>query len=120
MKGAELTMLKLIESSDKVARLSEAGYAYETKLRELEHQFESKAAELREAYLAAVAKDAEKFGTMFGRLLPTGCTTSRKSGFKFAHFANGGGARCLVVQETIGPSAPRLIWIARSPRQLAQ
>jgi hypothetical protein len=49
-------MLKLIESSDKVARLSEAGYAYETKLRELEHQFESKAAELREAYLAAVLK----------------------------------------------------------------
>ena len=47
-------MLKLIESSDKVARLS--GYAYETKLRELEHQFESKAAELREAYLAAVLK----------------------------------------------------------------
>ena len=56
MKGAKLTMLKLIESSDKVARLSEAGYAYETKLRELEHQFESKAAELREAYLAAVLK----------------------------------------------------------------
>ena len=56
MKGAELTMLKLIESSDKVARLSEAGYAYETKLRELEHKFESKAAELREAYLVAVLK----------------------------------------------------------------
>ena len=52
MKGAELTMLKLIESSDKVARLSEAGHAYETKLRELEHQFESKAAELREAGIA--------------------------------------------------------------------
>jgi len=30
------------------------------------------------------------------------CTTSRKSGFKCAHLANGGGARCLVVQETIG------------------
>jgi len=28
------------------------------------------------------------------------CTTSRKSGFKCAHFANGGGGRCLVVQET--------------------
>jgi hypothetical protein len=60
VKGAELTMLKLIESSYKVARLSEAGYAYETKLRELEHQFESKAAELREAYLAAVLKIHER------------------------------------------------------------
>ncbi len=34
--------------------LSEAGYSYETKLRELEHQFESKAAELRQEYLAVV------------------------------------------------------------------
>jgi hypothetical protein len=38
----------------KVARLSEARYAYKTELRELEHQFESQAAALREAYLAAV------------------------------------------------------------------
>jgi hypothetical protein len=33
-------VLELIETSDKVARLSEAGYAYETKLGALEHQFE--------------------------------------------------------------------------------
>jgi hypothetical protein len=42
-------VLELIETSDKVARLSEAGYG-----RELEHQFESKAAELREEYLSIV------------------------------------------------------------------
>ena len=45
---------ELIEPSDKVAWLSEAGYSYETKLRELERQFESKAAELRDEYLAIV------------------------------------------------------------------
>ena len=44
----------LIESSDKVVRLSEARYAYETRLRELEQQFEVKAAKVREEYLAAV------------------------------------------------------------------
>jgi acyl-CoA synthetase (NDP forming) len=38
----------------KSARVSEAKKAYKTKLRELEQQFESKAAALREAYLAAV------------------------------------------------------------------
>jgi hypothetical protein len=43
-----------IESSDKAAWLSEAKYSYETKLRELEHQFESKAAELRGEYLAII------------------------------------------------------------------
>jgi hypothetical protein len=75
VKGAELTMLKLIESSDKVARLSEAGYAYETKLRELEHQFESKAAELREAYLAAVLKSTRRRN---GRRRPRWCRTSRQ------------------------------------------
>src|ERR1700731_3466121 len=37
----------------KFARLSEAENAYKTKLLELEQQFESKAAALREAYLAA-------------------------------------------------------------------
>ncbi len=47
-------VLEPIESLDKVAWLSEAGYSYETKLRELEHQFESKAAELRREYLAVV------------------------------------------------------------------
>ena len=44
----------LIESSDKVVRLSEARYAYETRLWELEQQFEVKAAKAREEYLAAV------------------------------------------------------------------
>jgi hypothetical protein len=43
----------LIESSDKAVRLSEARYAYETRL-ELEQQFEVKAAKMREEYLAAV------------------------------------------------------------------
>ena len=45
-------VLDLIEPSDKVAWLSEARYSYETNLRELEHQFESKAADLREEYLS--------------------------------------------------------------------
>jgi hypothetical protein len=44
----------LIESSDTVVRLSEARYAYETRLRELEQQFEVKAAKVRKEYLAAV------------------------------------------------------------------
>jgi hypothetical protein len=41
----------LIESSDKIVRLSEA---CETRLWELEQQFEVKAAKVREEYLAAV------------------------------------------------------------------
>ena len=41
-------------TSDKVARLSEAGYAYETKLRALEHQFEVHASDLQEEYIAEV------------------------------------------------------------------
>jgi hypothetical protein len=45
---------ELIETSDKVARLSQAGHAYEARLRELEHQFESKACELGEEYVAIV------------------------------------------------------------------
>ena len=44
----------LIEPSDTVVRLSEARYAYETRLWELEPQFEVKAAKVREEYLAAV------------------------------------------------------------------
>jgi hypothetical protein len=55
-------VLELIESSDKVAWLSEAGYSYETKLRELEHQFESKAAELRQEYLAIILQIYESPG----------------------------------------------------------
>ena len=44
----------LLESSDKVVRLSEARYTYETRLGELKQQFEVKAAKVREEYLAAV------------------------------------------------------------------
>ena len=44
----------LIEPSDKVVRLSEARYACETRLWELEQQFEVKAAKVREEYLAAL------------------------------------------------------------------
>ena len=44
----------LIESSDKLVRLSEARYAYETRLWEPEQLFEVKAAKVREEYLAAV------------------------------------------------------------------
>ncbi|MGC2222829.1 MAG: hypothetical protein WA624_10875 [Methylocella sp.] len=44
----------LFESSDKVGPLSEARYTYETRLGELEQQFEVKAAKVREEYLAAV------------------------------------------------------------------
>jgi hypothetical protein len=47
-------VLELNETSDQVARLSEAGYAYKTKRRELEHQFDVKASELREEYIAEV------------------------------------------------------------------
>jgi len=47
-------VLELIETSDKGARLSEAGYGYESRVRELEHQFASMAAELREEYLSIV------------------------------------------------------------------
>ena len=38
--GPSHGVLGLIEISDKIARLSEAGYAFETKRRKLEHQFE--------------------------------------------------------------------------------
>jgi hypothetical protein len=44
----------LIESDKVVRLLSEARYAYETRLWELEQQFEVKAAKVREEYLAAV------------------------------------------------------------------
>jgi hypothetical protein len=52
--GPSHRVLGLIEISDKITRLSEAGYAFETKRRELEHQFEVTNSELREEYLAAV------------------------------------------------------------------
>jgi pimeloyl-ACP methyl ester carboxylesterase len=44
--GPSHGVLGLIEISDKIARLSEAGYAFETKRRKLEHQFEVTNSEL--------------------------------------------------------------------------
>jgi hypothetical protein len=44
----------LIESLDKVVRLSEARYAYESRLWELEQQFEVMVAKVREEYHAAL------------------------------------------------------------------
>jgi hypothetical protein len=52
--GPSHGVLGLIEISDKIARLSEAEYAFETKRRKLEHQFDVTNSELREEYLAAV------------------------------------------------------------------
>ena len=52
--GPSHGVLGLIEISDKIARLSEAEYAFETKRHKLEHQFEVTNSELREEYLAAV------------------------------------------------------------------
>jgi hypothetical protein len=50
--GPSHGVLGLIEISDKIARLSEAGYAFETKRRKLEHQFEVTNSELREVSTA--------------------------------------------------------------------
>ena len=58
-------VLELDETSDQVARLSEAGYAYKTKRRELEHQFDVKASQLREDYIAEVLE----IHTADGRIL---------------------------------------------------
>jgi hypothetical protein len=52
--GPSHGVLGLIEISDKIARLSEAEYVFETNRRKLEHQFEATNSELREEYLAAV------------------------------------------------------------------
>jgi hypothetical protein len=49
--GPSHGVLGLIEISDKIAR---AEYAFETKRRKLEHQFEVTNSELREEYLTAV------------------------------------------------------------------
>jgi hypothetical protein len=65
---------ELIETSDKVARLSEAGHACEARLRELEHHFESKASELGEEYLAIVLQIHESPER------PEAATAKRKSG----------------------------------------
>ncbi|MGA9214219.1 MAG: hypothetical protein WBD78_11190 [Methylocella sp.] len=60
-------VLGLIEISDKIARLSEAEYAFETKRRKLEHQFEVTNSELREEYLAAVL-EIHKSPRLFGMM----------------------------------------------------
>lgn len=44
-----------IDNSDKVAALNAAAYRCNARLRELEHQFEAKASEVRQAYLDEVA-----------------------------------------------------------------
>lgn len=52
-----------IDNSDKVSALHAAGYRYDSRLRELEHQFEAKASELRTAYLdecATIHSEAEE------------------------------------------------------------
>ena len=49
-----LTVHGLSEISNKIARLSEAKYAFETKRRKLEHQFEVTNSQLRKEYLSAV------------------------------------------------------------------
>ena len=54
--GPSHGVLGLIEISDKIARLSEAGYAFGKKLRELEHQFDAAASSLRKAYLGDVLR----------------------------------------------------------------
>jgi hypothetical protein len=46
--------LTKIETSDTVAGLSEAQYDYNIRRRELERQFEAKASELRDEYIATV------------------------------------------------------------------
>jgi hypothetical protein len=45
-----------IEASDKVSALHAATYRYDSRVREIELQFEAKVAELREAYLHEVAE----------------------------------------------------------------
>jgi hypothetical protein len=47
-------VIGMIDTSDKVQALREAGYRYEARLSELERQFEAKASELRGAYLSEV------------------------------------------------------------------
>jgi hypothetical protein len=65
--GPSRGALGLMEISDKITRLSEAEYAFETKRRKLEHQFEVTNSELREEYLAAVLEihTSEANGTQY-------------------------------------------------------
>jgi hypothetical protein len=95
-QSSSQAVLELIE--DKVASLSEAGYYYEMKLRELDHQFESRAAELREEYLAAVleiheAPDRER-RTMHwhrGREVSASRRNLEEHGFGIGRIARGNG-----------------------------
>jgi hypothetical protein len=48
--------LERMDNSDRVQALRAAGYRYETRLSELERQFEAQASELRGAYLCEVAE----------------------------------------------------------------
>jgi hypothetical protein len=45
-----------IDASDKVSALHAAAYRFDARIRELETQFEAKAAELRASYLGEVAE----------------------------------------------------------------
>jgi len=45
-----------ISASDKVSAVKSAMFSYETKVRELETEFEMKASDLRSSYLAELAK----------------------------------------------------------------
>lgn len=50
-----LEIARRIDDSDRVAALSAANYRYSAGIRELERQFETKAAALRQTYLNEVA-----------------------------------------------------------------
>lgn len=49
-----IEVARRIDNSDTIAALDAANYRYSARMRELEHQFEAKASELREAYLDEV------------------------------------------------------------------
>jgi hypothetical protein len=49
-----LATAEAIDNSDKVAQLHAAAYRYDARVRELEIQFETKIAELRQSYLDEV------------------------------------------------------------------
>jgi hypothetical protein len=76
----------LIESSDKVVRLSEARCACETGPWELEQQFEVKAAKVREEYLAAVLESTPSRRTETNMLV-----TSFASAISYGKFVRGAG-----------------------------
>ena len=51
-----LIVATAIDNSDKVSALHAAAYRYDARVREIELQFEAKAAELRAAYLSEVSE----------------------------------------------------------------